>query len=251
MRKPLLLGLVAALTPLSALALTFDTNVSPGVIFGSGNVNGSFTVDSANGVEIGLRGKLRHGPSGAPANIFNSNGDGTYSFAAGVAPTQAAPTAVWSYEWSINTDVDGTTGWTLDDLVYVLSLDNDPSMGTSFSSFDPINQVFFDHSMGNNGTTAATDVKAANAGQYATNLGLYNVAQNSWKPHWYFAPGFDPTLDATYDISLAAYNGSTLLAKSSIQIIVGAGGAAVPDASTTGLMVGGALMGLLALRRRR
>lgn len=80
----------------AAAALLYDQNVTPTVIFGSGNLNGSFTRDRRNGVELGLRAKLRHNAAGRPENTFNSNGDGTYSFAAGVAPTKTSPTAVWS-----------------------------------------------------------------------------------------------------------------------------------------------------------
>ena len=48
----------------SVMATTFDANVTSDVIFGSGNVNGGFTVDQSNGVEIGLRGKLRYDLAG-------------------------------------------------------------------------------------------------------------------------------------------------------------------------------------------
>lgn len=106
-----------------AMGLQFDQLVTPDVIFGDGNANGAFTVDRSNGVELGLRGKLRHDGSGLPQNVFNSNGDGTYSFDAGVAPGQSFPTAVWSFEWSVNTDFDGTSGYMLDDLTYALGLD--------------------------------------------------------------------------------------------------------------------------------
>lgn len=81
----------------SAHAVTqFDQNVTNEVIFGTGNLNGSFTTDRANGVELALRGKLRHDAAGQPQNIFNSNGDGTYTFQSGVAPTQDLSTAEWS-----------------------------------------------------------------------------------------------------------------------------------------------------------
>lgn len=252
LKNLLSIGLLGAIVPLTAQALSFDQNVTPRVIFGSGNANGSFTVDSANGIELGLRGKLRHNGAGAPENTFNSNGDGTYSFAAGVAPTQAFPTAVWSFEWSINTDVDGTTGLALNDLVYALSLDGDPTSATDFVSFDPINQLFFDHALGNNSTTSGTKVISTDLVSYASNIGQYNVAQNSWKAHWYFPAGFDPTVDGTYDISLSAssQNGQ-LLAKSSIQIIVGAGGTAVPDSGATLALLGGSIVLLAGFRRRR
>ena len=85
------LALVAGLT-LSGTALAdieFDQDVTPDVIFGSGNLNGKFTTDRNKGVEIGLRGKLRHNATGAAENTFNSNGDGTYSFNNISAPTQS------------------------------------------------------------------------------------------------------------------------------------------------------------------
>ncbi|MEQ8837455.1 MAG: hypothetical protein RID07_11680, partial [Lacipirellulaceae bacterium] len=95
--KLVLSAVIAVALGGSASAVTsFDQNVTPDVIFGSGNANGGFTVDTDNGVELGLRAKLRHNAVGAPENTFNSNGDGTYTFKSGVAPTQSFPTAEWS-----------------------------------------------------------------------------------------------------------------------------------------------------------
>ena len=243
-KKIPLLGtaLVAGLMHTSfASAVLFNQNVTPDVIFGSGNANGSFTVDQNNGVELGLRGKLRHNASGSPENTFNSNGDGTYSFAAGVAPTQLFPTAVWSFEWSINSNFDGNSGFNLDDLVYQLGLDIDPSQGTSFTSFDPINVPFADHAIGTNatgnggGAVAAATPTPDTAG-YATLIANNNVAQNSWKAHWFFSP-FDPTVDGTYNLYLTASDqAGGQLARTDIQIIVGQGGASVPEPATLALI---------------
>jgi len=257
-------------------AIQYDQNVTGNTIYGSGNTNGFFTTDRANGVELGLRGKLRHNGTGAPENTFNSNGNGTYTFAAGVAPTQLFPTAVWSFEWSINSDYLGTTGFDLNDLTYSLGLDSNPSLGTQFSAFDPINSLnpnpaavggYWDHSIGDNSTGQGLGVEATNiaidntnaatiaashaarTSQYASLIAGNNLAQNSWKAHWYI-PGFNPTIDGTYDIYLAAFNGSTEIARTSIQIIVGAGGAPVvpvPAAAPLGLLG----MGLVAFVRRR
>lgn len=260
------------LSAVLAFGAAADTigNVTPNVIFGSGNANGSFTIDQAEGVELALRGKLRHNGSGAPENTFNSNGFvgpngiSTYSFAAGVAPTQAFPTAVWSFEWSINSNFDGNGG-VLDDYTYELGLDTDASQGVNFSViFDPIHAfnpnpnvlaVQWDHAMGTNATGNGGGVSISNAvddtALYNTRINTLNVAQNSWKPHWYM-PGFDPTVDGTYNFYLAAYDTNGLVTRTDIQIIVGNGGApVVPIPGAAGLGLAGMfLVGARRLKRK-
>ncbi len=254
MRKPyqlVLAGVALSLSMQSHATLMYNQNVVPDVIFGSGNANGSYTVDRAGGVELGLRGKLRHNASGAPENTFNSNGDGTYSFDAGVAPTQSSPTAVWSFEWSINSDYDGTSGKNLSDLSYTLGLDTDASAASSFLTFDPINgSSCADHSIGTNTTGNGAGVEASCPGGdalYASLIGTNNVAQNSWKPHW-FISGFDPTVDGQYDIYLAAFDGGAQVARTDISIIVG-NGVAVPAPAPIALFALG--LGFLGFGARR
>lgn len=246
--KSSILGIGVGIVALSnASALAYD--VTPEVIFGSGNANGAFTVDQSNGVELGLRAKLRHNAAGAPENTFNSNGDGTYSFATGVAPTQSSPTAVWSFEWSINSDFAGSTGTNLNDLSYSLQYDSDRSQGTSFEGFDPINLPNADHAIGSNATGNGGGAVAAGERQYATLIDGNNVAQNSWKPSW-FLSSFDPTLDGTYDFTLTAYDATGgPVAATSMQVIVGQGGAPVPDGGSVFVLFGGALLGLAGYRR--
>ena len=104
-------------------AVMYDQNVTGNVIFGSGNDNGAFTVDRSNGIELGLRAKLRFNESNLPENTFNSNGNGTYSFSADTPPVgfgfapNAPTTPVWSFEWSINSNFDGSSGYFLNSLM--------------------------------------------------------------------------------------------------------------------------------------
>jgi hypothetical protein len=249
--------LIGSLLSASASAvLTFDADVTSNVIMGTGITNGGFTVDQANGVELGLRGKLRHNTIGDAEDTFNSNGDGTYSFDAGVAPTQSFPTAVWSFEWSINSSFDGTGG-DLDDYTYILGIDTDPSAAAAFFNFDPINGinpgsgvVAWDHSIGDNGTANGAGVESASndAATYAGLISSNNLAQNSWKPHWFFGPGFDPTVDGTYDFTLTAFDANGQVASTSMQIIVGAGATVVPEPETMALLLTG-LLGLAARKK--
>ena len=229
-----LIALIALTTP--ALALNFDQDVIPDVIFGSGNANGSFTTDVAGGIELGLRAKLRFNASNLTENTFNSNGDGSYSFIASAAPSgfswqPGSPTTpVWNFEFTVNTDADGTSGLVLADLTYELGLDFDPSpAGTNYLVFDPITPSvpapMYDHSLGDNMTTDATDVVAADPVAYASALGTLNVAQNSWNYEFFNdAPfdSFDPVDNAVYEIFLRAYDGSgAMVAETTISIVIG------------------------------
>jgi hypothetical protein len=75
--------------PGKSLMLDYDQDVTPDVIFGSGNANGFFTTGQKNDVEVGLRAKRRfppENPTGA-----HSNADGTYSFLAGNACGETLP----------------------------------------------------------------------------------------------------------------------------------------------------------------
>jgi hypothetical protein len=248
--------------PAQAQSLLFDEDVTPDVIFGDGNDNGAFTIDQSNGIELGLRGKLRFNASNQPENTFNSNGDGTYSFAAGTPPTgfgfaSGSPTTpIWNFEWSVNSNYDGT-GDVLNAFDYQLDMDFDPGTGTNFQSFDPINLPAADHALGDNTTGNGDGV--SNPGNYAANIGTQNVAQNSWNME-FFNNGpfdtFDPNLDGTYDFVLTAFSKGTtdVLAQSKIQIIVGAGAdddtQPVPEPATALALLGFGLAMAKTVRRQ-
>lgn len=247
-------GLALANCQTAVADIFYDADVTPEFISGTSNPNGGFTVVQENGIEIGLRAKLRHDASGEPQAIYNSNGNGTYTFKAGVAPTQSFPTAGWSFEWSINTDFEGTEGRNLNELYYLLTLED--SIGNQVA-FDPIkglnpgalNTVFWDHAFGDNSTGNGQGVSVV-AGdgepEYAALLADYNVAQNSWKPHWVI-PGFDPNKLEEYTITLDALDspGGNVLASSSITVN------AVPEPGTIALAGLAGLFGAVVYLRHR
>lgn len=228
-------------------------DVTPGVIFGSGNANGSFTVGTGGGVEIGLRGKNRF----PAANQFNYDGTDTYTFPVG----EGSPgRSIWNFEWSINTDFEGTTDLKLDDFTYLLSLDVDPTAAVSSVAFDPIltpdpgsGVLYWDHALGSNTTVATPSTgdgnKAADAAEYADDLMALNVAQNSWA-YSFFIPSslFDPNTPGIYTISLEAFFEGDGVASSSIDINV----APVPVPAALPLFLTGLLgLGVIARRRRK
>ncbi len=192
------------------MATSFDQDVTPDFFNGSGNDNGAFTLaQTSGGLELGLRGKIRFNESGLPENTFNSNGDGTYTFEAGLfGPNEAQ----WAFEWSINTDYDDSSGKKLNDYSYLLELDGDPTDGTDFQSWDPINVPSADHTIGDNTSTDGfNEFKAVDEADYANLIDTYNVAQQSWRYGFFDGiPGtalenFDPTATGTYTIRLSAY----------------------------------------------
>lgn len=179
---------------LQAAPLNGDGNLQNGVVFGSGNANGSFTGVNDFGVELGLRGKQRYDLSGMPQNIFNYDGDQTYTFdpALSNAPLNRS---IWNFEFSIDVGDTaggtlGTSGWN-----FALGIDTDPSSGVSLafgSAFDPL--------------------------LYGDNAGGASVAQNSQNLGFGYTAG-NPQVFGIYTISLFGTNGSDQLS-TSIDIVV-------------------------------
>ena len=102
--------------------IQYDTNLAspnnsnyPGWYDGTGNPNGGFTVDTENGIELGLRVKLRQDP-----NVIDSPTDLYY---VPVGPQPSSPThAAWNYEFSIDLRPGGLGTLTLNDISASLTI---------------------------------------------------------------------------------------------------------------------------------
>lgn len=260
----LTLAATALLASPAQAEIFYNQDVTNEVINGTGNDNGSFTVDRTDGVELGLRGKLRFNESNMAENTFNSNGDGSYTFQRGLPPTgfgwnpNSPTTPVWNFEWSINTNYDGSTNWNLDDLTYVLSLDFDPDpTGTNFRSFDPINEPVndatwphLDHAMGTNATGNGDGVSTTDRDDYEDNIAQYNLAQNSWNMEFFNDGAWENVFNANdlgvYDFVLSAYDGEATEANLVSSVTAQINVVPTPGATAAGLL----MFGVLGMYRR-
>ncbi len=257
--KTLLTTAVIAAT--TSLALAGDVN--PDIIMGTGIGNGSFTIASASGIELGLRAKRRYNLAGVSDGVNNWDGVDTYTFnpANGNPP---ADRAMWNFEFSINSDVNGTTGNNLNDFNYQLSMFQVNADGTNPAdalTWDIINGAdprhgftIYDHSIGDNTTTAATDSIAVSLADYANLIDNNNVAQNSWNYGFFNDPGtgilegIDPAAVGSYIIRLTAFDKITGLEIVSESITVNV--VPLPTAAWAGLGMLGAFAGIRTIRRR-
>jgi hypothetical protein len=146
----------------------------------------------------------------------------------------------------------------LNGFTYELRIDFDPTAGTNnFQTFDPINVAFADHGIGDNSTPNGDgddDIPGRTAGDYSFLIANNNVAQNSWTMTFFddATHVFDPNIDGTYTIQLAAYSretNPTLLASASIDVIVGEGGAPIPEPLS--FLAWGGLIGCALVASRR
>ena len=272
-------SLAATASPAFA-TITYDTNVTPTgqLLFGNGNANVAFTRVTEGAFEIGLRGKLRYDNSkapgtGSPAGVYNSDGGGGYHFttADGIAP---ANRSVFNFDWSVNVDVDGTEGNTLNQFSYQMLIDYDPGPGVG--TVDDVDRQFFDpiapdldgswdHGLGDWDSPSPPPSSDPNPKPYvvigeggdlnmtySAALSTFSVAQNSWNLGFFLpSGGFDPQTLGTYTVSLAIFDGTTEMASASIDITYSEPSTPVPVPAALPLMAAGlAALGLAARRRR-
>lgn len=219
---PLSLALAFAVALPASAAITYDADLaSPGVYYGSGNPNGAFTVNTVDGVELGLRAHVYEEAPGTPAG-------NVYTFDLGDSI---------SFDYSFNPGADGSPV-SLRGLTSLLTITN---VGTgATASFDPLNFPF------NLDNATSTDAPGGQQNSQRLSFSFLNGGFLSVGDI-----GYDPNVDATYEISWDVSGKKIAAMNDTIYINQGAGATgAVPEPATWGMMIlGFGLIGA-AVRRR-
>lgn len=221
----------AAMASVASASPAYNANlVDPGFYAGSGNPNSGFTVNTQNGVEIGLGVHYRFGASVAPSPTTGN----VYIVKDGGQPCYSTTCALWNFDFSVNLQANGANPTLhLSDITSLMTITN-VGTGDTFS-LDPLH-AFSDNYGWNGGpsdNTALTNLSSDWGFQNSENLG-------------FFFPGFDPYAAGTYKIELSVAEGATSLGSVSETI------EAVPSPGTLSLFAAGlGVLGMLGWRRKR
>ncbi len=244
-----------------------EHDVTPNVIFGENNGNGSWTIsrDPVSKVELGIRAKVRG------EGIYNYDGDRTYTHDKADPSFDYIP---WNIEFSVNSNFTGGGGLDLGDIGVFGYMDKDPTADVQYTRAVSFH-LDTGMALGTNATEQSGGVvwrslfqegdtlqdklaylQAYNVAQDSLNLGVYKHVGEENKD---LLPFFDPTSDGTWDFKLVAFDSPlcdpnsvecSILAETEIRVVVGDGIPAVPVPAAAWLF-GSGLLGLAFGARRR
>ena len=231
----------AAMTITTAAHATTTFNAalaSPGFYNGSGNPNAGFTVNTENGIELGLGVNYRFvGPVTPdlvpnPSNVYHVNP----GFSTGASCANVC--SLWNFEFSVNL---GTSGKHLSDINTQLTIQNATNLQKIV--FDP-------KPIADNASYDGTNTHSS-GGAHSTDVGFQNSENLSFLTPLLTPPfNWDPTADNTFIITLALLNETGAPIQSvSETVVVGAGAAPLPAALPL-FASGAAVLGFFARRRK-
>jgi hypothetical protein len=230
-------GLVAALAAVSTVATAahastaYDTSLaSPGLYFGSGNSGQNFgwTVNTVNGVELGLT--TIHAYVGGLHPTVNN----VYNVPTGDAGPAHTNRAYWNFDFSVN--LQGA-GLTIGDITPTLTVQN-LGNGTQVSG-NPL--LAFNDTQGYGSSGVDSPYTSSDyAFQNSENLVFGQFAPLS----------FDENADDTFLITLALSGANGFIGSVSETVVVGAGATPLP-ASLPLFASGLAALGFLKRRKKR
>ena len=210
---------------------SFDTFGSlPAATFGgSGNPNSSVAISTAGSLTLALSAQQRYSN---PA--LTNDGAGTYFATAGqndglVGKGQGA---LWNFDYYIN----NTTTAAADPFTYTLEYGK---VGGTVYSLDPLG-------IADNGAVSGF------GGQNSQNLlfPAYGTILGYQFNNFVLSGDFDPTENAVYQFDLIAKD-ANLTEQARVGILVNvSGGNSVPDGGSSSVLLGVALLGLVAFRRK-
>ncbi len=196
--------------------LAFDANLTNGVYYGSGNINGGFTIDTENGVELGLRAKTLD-PNGTNQRIDTPTD--VYDVPDGLSPFPIPPKVRAAWNWDVSIDILSGPDTAISQLTAMLTITD--TVTNSQITLDPIN------GLGGDATQGTTGVQNSENPLFAAIF-----------PAGYSVNSLDPY---RFDLTVSDANGNV----ETDTIFVNQ---QAPEPSTIGLMLSGGLV--LFLRRR-
>jgi hypothetical protein len=206
---------------------------------GSGNPQGGWTVDNANGIEVGLRAKYRS------VNAVIDSPNDVYTVLPGYQSGTSGP-AKWNYEFSIDLRPNGIGTLTIADIGNTTLTVTDITTGATntilLSALAPDDWGFGT----TNGTTGPDRINESNLAAFSAGWGAQN-SENATFGNWPLAglQGFNPNAADTYLFELTVIdNAGAVLATNDMEVVV------TPEPSAI-ILLATMILGTFILARRR